>query len=114
MVHFCHDSAFVAGICDECVLARIRVEAVELLRYENATIFVRKIVVTGSSCDKPRDTGKSGNTALSECKDDPDYQVSGRFGLSDCIAHDTPLDSKLVKKYPEECRLQGYYAAWLL
>jgi hypothetical protein len=60
----------------------------ELLQYEKATIFVRKVAVTDTSNDQMQDSGKSSSTALSEYKDDPEYQVSGRFGLSNCILHD--------------------------
>jgi hypothetical protein len=49
----------------------------ELLQYKNATIFIRKIEVTGRSSDQLKDSGKSSNTALPEYKDDPEYQVSG-------------------------------------
>jgi hypothetical protein len=66
----------------------MKVEELELLQYEKATIFVRKVAVTGTSNDQMQDTGKSSNTALVEYKDDPEYQVSGCFGLSDCPVHD--------------------------
>jgi hypothetical protein len=72
------------------------VEELELLQYEKATIFVRKIAVTGTSNDQMQDSGKSSNTALPEYKDDPEYQVSGRFVLSNCIIHCSPLDNYLV------------------
>jgi hypothetical protein len=63
-------------------LARIKVEEMELLQYEKATIFIRKIAVTGTSSDRLKDSGKNSNTALPEYKDDPEYQVSG---LSACL-----------------------------
>jgi hypothetical protein len=69
--------SFFAGVCEDCVLARIRVEEMQLLQYEKATIFVRKIAVTGTSNDQLKDPGKSSSTALSEYKDDPEYQVGG-------------------------------------
>jgi hypothetical protein len=64
-----------AGVCEECLLARLKVEEMELLQYKKAKIFVRKIAVSDNKKCQTQDTGRGSTSALSECKDDPEYQV---------------------------------------
>jgi hypothetical protein len=71
---------YFAAVCEGCVLARLKVEELELLQYERARIFIRKVAVTDCKNDQMQDTASTSNAAPSECKDDPEYQVSRRFG----------------------------------
>lgn len=73
---------YFAAVCEECVLARLKVEKLELLQYEKARIFIRKVAVTDCKNDQMQDAGNVSNIAPSEYKDDPEYQVSGRFGVT--------------------------------
>jgi len=66
-------------VCEECVLARLKVEELELLQYEKARIFIRKVAVTDCKNDQMQDTASASNATPSEYKDDPEYQVSRRF-----------------------------------
>ncbi|KDR12710.1 Ubiquitin carboxyl-terminal hydrolase 48 [Zootermopsis nevadensis] len=61
-------------VCEECVLARLEVEEMELLQYKKAKIFVRKIADTDSNKCQSQDSGRDGGSAVSEYKDDPEYQ----------------------------------------
>jgi len=60
-------------------MARLKVEELELLQYEKARIFIRKVAATDCKNDQMQDTASASNAAPSECKDDPEYQVSRRF-----------------------------------
>lgn len=77
-------------MCEECVLARLKVEELELLQYERARIFIRKVAVTDFKKDEMQDTASASNAAPSEYKDDPEYQVSRRFSKTAPIFLYTP------------------------
>jgi hypothetical protein len=62
----------------------------ELLQYENAKIFVRKITVNGSDNGQTQGAGSCSRYALSEQKSDPEYQVSGRSSITNPIAQGLP------------------------
>lgn len=64
------------------MLARLEVEEMELLQYKKAKIFVRKIADTDSNKCQSQDSGRDGGSAVSEYKDDPEYQVGGRFSIT--------------------------------
>jgi hypothetical protein len=82
----------IADVCEECVLARLKVEELELLQYKKAKIFVRKIAVTDSDKCQIQDAGRGSSTTVSEYKDDPMYQVGGRFSITDCTVQGLPLE----------------------
>ena len=77
-------------MCEECVLARLKVEELELLQYEKARIFIRKVAVTDCKNDQMQDTLSASNPAPSECKDDPEYQVSRFFSKTAPVFLYTP------------------------
>ena len=81
---------YFAAVCEECVLARLKVEELELLQYERARIFIRKVAVTDFKKDEMQDTASASNAAPSEYKDDPEYQVSRRFSKTAPIFLYTP------------------------
>jgi hypothetical protein len=69
------------------------VEERELLQYEKARIFIRKVAATDCKNSQMQCTGSGSNVASSEYKDDPEYQVSGRFGIIAPILFYTPSTS---------------------
>jgi len=81
---------YFADVCEECVLARLKVEEMELLQYEKARIFIRKVAVTDCKNDQMQDTASASNATPSECKDDPEYQVSRRFSKTAPVFLYTP------------------------
>ncbi|KAJ9575789.1 hypothetical protein L9F63_007330, partial [Diploptera punctata] len=57
-------------------MARMRVEEMELLQYEKAKIFVRKVQRTDNNNGQYEETGGSSTSAQADSKDDPEYQGS--------------------------------------
>ncbi|XP_021932449.1 ubiquitin carboxyl-terminal hydrolase 48-like isoform X3 [Zootermopsis nevadensis] len=96
-------------VCEECVLARLEVEEMELLQYKKAKIFVRKIADTDSNKCQSQDSGRDGGSAVSEYKDDPEYQgfdaKRPKLATSSCGSA-TPGDGR-VRKSTRHRRMRG-------
>lgn len=103
------------AVCEECVLARLKVEERELLHYEKARIFIRKVAVTKGKNDHMQDTGSGSNVASSECKDDPEYQGSDakrpKLALPSCSSPTSGVSASAgdarVRKSTRHRRMRG-------
>ena len=57
-------------------MARLRVEEMELLQYEKAKIFVRKVPRNEGNNGHIQEAASTSSSAQAENKDDPEYQVT--------------------------------------